>query len=114
LPTGKAVLTSGGNLKARSVIHTVGPVYGQNAGRDAELLADCYQNSLLVAAEHDLETIAFPSISTGAFYYPKIEAARVSSLAIKEFLSQDKKIKQICLVFFSPEDAKKFIEHNCF
>jgi O-acetyl-ADP-ribose deacetylase (regulator of RNase III) len=114
LPTGQAVITSGGRLKARFVIHTVGPVYGQNDGRDAELLADCYQNSLRLAVATDLAAIAFPSISTGAFYYPKFEAARVSSLAIKEFLSQDKKIKQICLVFFSPEDAKKFIEHNCF
>lgn len=114
LPTGKAVITTGGNLKARFVIHTVGPIYGQNAGRDAELLGDCYRNSLWLAAENNLETIAFPSISTGAFYYPKTEAAKVSSLAIKEFLSQDKKIKQICLVFFSPEDAKNFMRHNRF
>lgn len=114
LPTGKAVITSGGNLKARFVIHTVGPVYGHNNGRDAELLADCYKNSLAIAAENNLETITFPSISTGIYSFPKIEAARVSSLAIKEFLSQDKKIKQICLVFFSPGDAKVFIKHNCF
>jgi O-acetyl-ADP-ribose deacetylase (regulator of RNase III) len=114
LPAGQAVITRGGNLKARFVIHTVGPIYGMNGGRDAELLADCYKNSLRLAAENDLKTIAFPSISTGAFYYPKIEAAGVSSLAIKEFLSQDKKIKQICLVFFSAEDAKVFIKHNCF
>lgn len=114
LPTGKAVITSGGNLKARFVIHTVGPVYGHNNGRDAELLADCYKISLALAAENNLETIAFPSISTGAFYYPKTEAAKVSSLAINEFLSQDKKIKQVCLVFFSPEDARIFINHNCF
>lgn len=114
LPTGKAVITNGGNLKARFVIHTVGPIYGQNNGRDAELLADCYKNSLAVAVENNLETVSFPSISTGAFYYPKAEAARVSSLAIKEFLSQDKTIKQVCLVFFSPENARIFIKHNCF
>jgi O-acetyl-ADP-ribose deacetylase len=114
LPTGKAVLTTGGNLKARYVIHTVGPIYGQNGGRDADLLADCYKNSLLLAAENNLRTVAFPSISTGAFYYPKTEAAQVSSLAIKEFLSQDKKIEQVNLVFFSPGDAQIFIKHNCF
>lgn len=114
LPTGKAVITSGGNLIARYVIHTVGPVYGRNGGRDSLLLADCYKNSLGLAAENNLETISFPSISTGAFYYPKPEAARVSSLAIKEFLAQDNLIKQVCLVFFSPEDAKIFIKHNCF
>lgn len=114
LPTGKAVITSGGNLKARFVIHTVGPIYGADDGHDAELLADCYKNSLALAAEKELNTIAFPSISTGVYSFPKIEAAAVSSLAIKEFLSQDKKIKQICLVFFSREDAKVFIKHNCF
>ena len=114
LPTGQAVITTGGDLTARYVIHTVGPIYGRNNGRDAELLADCYKNSLLLAAENNLETIAFPSISTGAFYYPKTEAAQVSSLAIREFLSQDKKIKQVCLVFFSPEDAIQFMRHNCF
>lgn len=114
LPTGKVVITSGGNLKARFVIHTVGPVYGHNGERDAELLTDCYKNSLALAVENNLQTIAFPSISTGVYSYPKIEAYKVSSLAIKEFLSQDKKIKQVCLVFFSPEDAEIFTKHNCF
>lgn len=114
LLTGKAVLTSGGNLPAGFVIHTVGPIYGQNNGRDAELLADCYKNSLALAAENKLRTVSFPSISTGAFYYPKPEAARVSSLAIKEFLSQDSFIRQVCLVFFSPADARIFIKHNQF
>lgn len=114
LPTGEAVITSGGNLKARFVIHTVGPIYGQNNGRDAKLLADCYSNSLQIAVENNLETIAFPSISTGAFYYPKHEAAKVASLAIKEFLSQDKSVKKVFLVFFSPKDAEVFIKHNNF
>jgi O-acetyl-ADP-ribose deacetylase len=114
LPTGKAVITTGGRLSARYVIHTVGPIYGQNQGRDRELLAACYKNSLLLASENNLRTIAFPSISTGAFYYPKTEAAEVSSLAIKEFLSQDKKIEQVNLVFFSRKDAGIFIKHNCF
>jgi O-acetyl-ADP-ribose deacetylase (regulator of RNase III) len=68
----------------------------------------------LLATRRDLRTIAFPSISTGAFYYPKTEAAQVASLAIKEFLSQDKKIAQVNLVFFSPKDAGIFIKHNCF
>ncbi|MGI8468222.1 MAG: O-acetyl-ADP-ribose deacetylase [Pyrinomonadaceae bacterium] len=114
LPTGEAVITSGGNLKARFVIHTVGPIYGQNQGRDAALLNDCYTNSLRLAVENNLETISFPSISTGAFYYPKPEAARVSSLAIKEFLSQNNTIKKARLVFFSPADAETFIKNNYF
>jgi O-acetyl-ADP-ribose deacetylase (regulator of RNase III) len=114
LPTGKAVMTSGGNLAARFVIHTVGPIYGMNEGKDDELLADCYKNCLLLAAENDLNTIAFPSISTGAFYFPKHEAARISSQAIKEFLESDDKIEQVRLVFFSEPDADKFLKHQDF
>ena len=114
LPTGKAVITTGGNLKARFVIHTVGPVYGINQGNDAELLAQCYQNSLLTAAENELRTIAFPSISTGAFHFPKHEAAKISSQAIKEFLESNTQISEIRLVFFSASDAAKFLDHHNF
>lgn len=114
LPTGKAVMTSGGNLAARFVIHTVGPIYGMNQGNDARLLADCYQNSLLIAAENNLKTIAFPSISTGAFGYPKHEAARISSRAIKQFLDADARINEIRLVFFSASDAAMFLKHQDF
>jgi O-acetyl-ADP-ribose deacetylase len=114
LPTGKAVMTSGGNLEARFVIHTVGPVYRMNQGNDAELLADCYKNSLNIAAENNLRTIAFPSISTGAFYYPKHEAAKVSSEAIKKFLQTDALIAEIRLVFFSASDAAMFLKHQDF
>src|SRR4051794_2030752 len=70
LPTGEAVITTGGRLPARHVIHTVGPIYGQNAGRDAELLAACYQNSLSLASRHRLATVSFPAISTGVYGYP--------------------------------------------
>src|SRR5215210_7127474 len=66
LPAGEAVITSGGLLAARYVIHTVGPIYGRHNGREAELLASCYRNSLRLAADHGLSSIAFPSISTGA------------------------------------------------
>lgn len=114
LPTGKAVITSAGNLAARFVIHTVGPVYGMNQGRDGELLADCYKNSLHLAVENSLKTIAFPSISTGAFYFPKHEAAQVSSRAIKDFLETGDSLEQIRLVFFSEADADKFLKHQDF
>ncbi len=114
LPTGKAVFTSGGNLKARFVIHTVGPVYGMNQGRDSELLSDSYKNSLALAVENDLRTIAFPSISTGAFHFPKHEAARISSQTIKDFLAKSNKIQQVRLVFFSDADAKMFLKHQIF
>lgn len=114
LPAGEAIITSGGNLAARFVIHTVGPIYGMNSGEDARLLANCYLNSLMLAAENDLRTIAFPSISTGAFHYPKHEAAVVSSEAIKGFLNQNETVSQIRLVFFSESDAAKFMKHQRF
>ncbi len=114
LPTGKAVITSGGNLTARFVIHTVGPVYGMNQGNEGDLLAECYQNSLIVAAENELRTIAFPSISTGAFHFPKHEAAKISSQAVKNFLENDVRISEIRLVFFSESDFAIFLKHHSF
>ena len=66
LPTGQAVITTGGDLPAKHVIHTVGPIYGRHNGNEPELLADCYRNSVKIALENNLGTIAFPSISTGA------------------------------------------------
>jgi len=114
LPTGEAVITGGGNLPARFVIHTVGPIYGMNDGADARLLANCYKNSLILATENGLQTIAFPSISTGAFGYPKHEAAAVSSQAIKNFVNENNRIEQIRLLFFSESDALKFIKHQIF
>jgi O-acetyl-ADP-ribose deacetylase len=105
------VLTSGGNLRARYVIHTVGPIYGSSGGRDAELLAACYRNCLALAVQHNLKTLAFPSISTGVFGYPREEAALVSSEAIREFLKSDDTIEQLYLVFYKREDADVFL-HN--
>lgn len=114
LPTGEAVLTTGGNLPARYVIHTVGPIFGQAAGRDAELLAACYQNSLRLANENSLHTIAFPAISTGVYGYPLSQAAAISSQAIKEFLAEDNLIKEIRLIFFKQSDMTVFLRHQRF
>lgn len=114
LPTGEAVLTGGGNLAATFVIHTVGPIYGQNDGRDAELLAASYRNSLALAAERGLRSVAFPSISTGAFGYPKDEAAAVASEAIERALSRHEMLREVRLVFFSERDHRKFLEHQRF
>jgi O-acetyl-ADP-ribose deacetylase (regulator of RNase III) len=114
LPAGEAVMTGGGRLAAPHVIHTVGPIYGQHEGREAELLALCYHNSLRLAAEHDLASIAFPSISTGAYGYPKDEAAGVSSRAIAEFLSTDDSIREVRLVFFQKRDLDAFLENHKF
>lgn len=114
LPTGKAVITTGGDLAARFVIHTVGPVYGMNQGHDWKLLAECYSNSLALAAENRLGSIAFPSISTGAYHFPKHEAAQVASRAIKRFLESDSAVELVRLVFFSAPDAEKFLKHHEF
>jgi O-acetyl-ADP-ribose deacetylase (regulator of RNase III) len=114
LPTGEAVMTTGGNLAARYVIHTVGPIYGRDPDHEAELLAACYRNSLALAREQSLTSIAFPSISTGAFSYPRHEAAAVSSRAIKEFLDADDTIERVLLVFFLERDARMFLKHQQF
>ncbi|MGC2237291.1 MAG: O-acetyl-ADP-ribose deacetylase [Pyrinomonadaceae bacterium] len=114
LPTGEVVITTGGNLPARFVIHTVGPIFGRDKSIEAEQLANCYTNSLALAAENDLRTIAFPSISTGAFGYPKDEAAKISSRAIKDFLGKDSRLKEVRLVFFSEIDAQNFSKHQDF
>ncbi len=84
--TGEAVITSGGNLAARFVIHTVGPVYRENDDRMPLLLGNCYRNSLLLAVQNGLKTVAFPNISTGIYGYPKAEACTVALRSVKEFL----------------------------
>jgi O-acetyl-ADP-ribose deacetylase (regulator of RNase III) len=114
LPTGEAVITTAGNLPAQYVIHTVGPVYGQHQGREAELLAACYQHSLRLAANHSLGSSAFPAISTGVFGYPLSEAAVVSSEAITSYLAADAQLKEVRLVFFQSHDAAIFLEHQRF
>jgi O-acetyl-ADP-ribose deacetylase (regulator of RNase III) len=114
LPTGEAVMTTGGNLPARYVIHTVGPIYGHHDGHEAELLARCYQNSLRLAAGQELASIAFPSISTGAYGYPREEAAAIASLAIADFLRQESSITEIKLVFFSSSDEAVFLKNHKF
>ena len=114
LPTGEAVITTGGNLRARYVVHTVGPMYGRNPAREAELLAACYENSLRLARQYAVASIAFPSISTGAYGYPKPEAAAISSRAINDFLNADNQIREVRLVFFQPADARLFLDYQEF
>jgi O-acetyl-ADP-ribose deacetylase (regulator of RNase III) len=105
LPTGEAVITTGGRLPARHVIHTVGPIYGRHQGDEPRLLAACYENSIALAAQHGLRTLAFPAISTGIYGYPKGEAAQVALEAVQRALAQHGVIDEVRLVFFSAQDA---------
>jgi O-acetyl-ADP-ribose deacetylase len=114
LPTGEAVITTAGLLPARHVIHTVGPVRGREAGREAALLAACYRNSLALAASRGLKSVAFPSISTGAYGYPTDEAAAVSSEAVEEFLRGDDSLTEVRLVFFSEGGLEVFLRNHKF
>jgi len=114
LPTGEAVITSGGDLQARYVIHTVGPIKGRSGGRDAEFLAACYKNSLALAVQHGLRSVAFPSISTGAFGYPREEAADVSSEAIRDFLRVKGLLEEVRLVFYTRGDVNVFLRNHRF
>jgi len=104
LPTGKAVMTTGGNLKARYVIHTVGPIWhGGNKG-EPELLASAYQESLKLAAENHLGSISFPSISTGAYGYPVSEASKVAIGVVIAFLRQRAtSLREVMFVLFDSQ-----------
>jgi O-acetyl-ADP-ribose deacetylase (regulator of RNase III) len=99
-PTGEARLTRGYQLPAKYVIHTVGPVWRGGTYKEAELLASCYRNSLLLAAAHGIDTIAFPAISTGVYGYPIDEAARVAVREVQSFLSGNERPAQVTFVCF--------------
>lgn len=114
LPTGEVIITSAGLLPAKRVIHTVGPIYGREGGREAELLKACYRNSLALAVAHGLASVAFPSISTGAFGYPREEAAGVALAAIAEFLHGDQTMNEVRLIFFSRGDMNVFLRNHKF
>ena len=114
LPTGEAVITTGGNLPARYVIHTVGPIYGEHRGREAELLSACYENSLTLAVNNQISKIAFPAISTGVYGYRRSEAAAIASKAIKKFLASHNEMNEVRLIFFQQGDAALFVENQCF
>lgn len=107
--TGDAKITKGYNLPAKHVIHTVGPVYGSERGRERELLASCYRRSLEVANEYRLKSIAFPSISTGAFGYPIEDASRIAVETVRSILQGGKvTVEQAVFVTFSAADRKVY------
>jgi O-acetyl-ADP-ribose deacetylase (regulator of RNase III) len=109
LPTGEAVITTGGNLPAKYVIHTVGPVWKGGSKGEPELLRNCYRNSLKCAKEKGIKTISFPSISTGVYGYPVDKAARVAIKAIIDFLSENPGIiDEVAMVLFDNQSYKVY------
>ena len=109
--TGEAVITTGGNLPAQYVIHTVGPVWSGGENGEPELLANCYHNSLRIASEKQLQSIAFPNISTGIYGYPKPNAAQVAVQAVKDYLkSNETSLQRVIFVCFDTENLKLYEE----
>jgi O-acetyl-ADP-ribose deacetylase (regulator of RNase III) len=102
--TGDAKITKGYNLPAKYVIHTVGPVWRGGNNDEAALLASCYRNTLLLAKQYGLKTIAFPNISTGIYGYPKEQAAEIAIFEVKKFLSTDNCIEKVIFVTFDEDN----------
>src|SRR5918994_3562 len=103
-PTGEARITKGYRLKARHVIHTVGPVWRGGTAGEPELLARCYRNSLTLAEQHGLKSIAFPAISTGVYGFPVERAARIAVRELNEFLRTAKSVGRVLAVCYSDRD----------
>jgi O-acetyl-ADP-ribose deacetylase (regulator of RNase III) len=109
-PTGMAVITAGGNLKARYVIHTVGPIYRDGTKKEADLLKSAYLNSLKLASAKGLRSVAFPSISTGAYGYPLDEAAKIALQTAVDYLKQPGDLALIRFVLFDVRTYNVFRE----
>ncbi len=102
-PTGEAKITKGYNLRARHVIHTVGPVWHGSQNDEEELLARCYRNSLALAEKHGLCSIAFPAISTGVYSFPVDRAAGIAVREVQTFLEKNQRINKVLLVCFGKQ-----------
>jgi O-acetyl-ADP-ribose deacetylase len=107
-PTGEARITTGGRLSARWVIHTVGPVYRDGKHGEADLLTGAYRNSLRLASQRGIKTVAFPSISTGAYGYPLTEAARIALTTALEYLRTHPEINAVRFVLFGQETLRTY------
>lgn len=110
LPTGEAVVTTGGNLPAGHVIHTVGPVWHGGSGGEDELLARAYRSSLELAADRSFQEIAFPAISTGIYGFPRDRAAAIVYRTVTGFLNEHDVPRTVYLVFFAASDARTFLD----
>jgi O-acetyl-ADP-ribose deacetylase (regulator of RNase III) len=107
-PTGEARISGGGRLAARWVIHTVGPIYRDGKHGEAELLASAYRNSLRLAGKRGIRSVAFPSISTGAYGYPVAEAARIALTTLIAFLEAHPEIVLVRFVLFGPAALRTY------
>jgi O-acetyl-ADP-ribose deacetylase (regulator of RNase III) len=107
-PTGEARITAGYDLPARHVVHTVGPVWHGGTHGEDEDLAHCYRNSLALAAQHGLKTIAFPAISTGVYGFPLARAAKIAVGEVKQFLDAHPEFEQVTFCCFSAEAAELY------
>jgi len=103
-PTGEARITKGYNLKARYVIHTVGPIWNGGSANESDLLASCYQKSLLLVVQNNCTSIAFPNISTGFYGFPKELAADIAIREVQSFLSKNKSISKVFFCCFDSEN----------
>lgn len=108
-PTGEARLTKGYNLKARYVIHTVGPIYS-GTPNDAQLLEGCYRNSLNLAVSNNIKSLSFPAISCGVYGYPIAEAAQIAVRTVRDFLASHPSIEQVVFVLFSKDYLDHYVE----
>jgi len=108
--TGEAKITKGYNLPAKFVIHTVGPVWYGGGNNEREMLTSCYFNSLKIAEERQLSSVAFPNISTGVYGYPKQEAAETAIAAVRSFLETTKYIREVIFVIFDDENYNIYNE----
>ena len=110
LPAGQAVITTGGYLKTKKVIHTVGPVWHGGINKERQVLAAAYKNCLKVALDNGIKTISFPSISTGAYGYPVEKASRVAIRAVIGFLRENKGIEEVRFILHSSYDLQIYEE----
>lgn len=109
LPSGEAVFTTGGQLKAKYVIHTVGPVWRGGRMNESGILADCYRNSLNVAKRLGIRSVAFPSISTGAYGYPVEEACKTALETVKSFVEKEGCPPEVVFVLFNADDLDTYV-----
>jgi O-acetyl-ADP-ribose deacetylase (regulator of RNase III) len=109
-PTGEAVYTSAGNLPVKYVIHTVGPVWYGGASGEDELLRNCYLNSLKIADELGVKTIAFPNISTGVYGFPKRQAAKIAVATVRQYFTTETHIEKVIFACFDEDNFEIYVE----